>query len=117
VGRNNFLQGTIELAILGILRKKQSYGWEISKILRSVESGTLSPSKGTLYPILQLMLDRGWVRARMVRVGEKRQRRYFHLTKRGADIYAEKGRNWKILVKAVGAIVRGKIKIWESAPP
>lgn len=106
MSRKEFLKGTLELVILSFLKKEDMYGYQITRKLKEVSPEMLAIKEGTLYPILQRMLDNGWLAGRWVKAGEKRKRHYYSITSRGRAQLKETRELWKDLTAAVAQVVR-----------
>ena len=48
--------------ILLIIRRQESYGYEIIQQLREKTGGELAVAEGTLYPVLRKMEEKGWIK-------------------------------------------------------
>jgi DNA-binding PadR family transcriptional regulator len=57
---------------LWLLRELRQHGYEVSP--------------GTLYPLLQRMVEHGWLRCRVAPAGGPRARKSYSLTARGAEV-------------------------------
>lgn len=106
MGRREFLKGTIEMVILGMLKKEDMYGYQITQTLKELSPDMLAIKEGTLYPILQRMLDNDYVTGKWVKVGEKRKRHYYSITSKGLAQLKETRALWKDLTEAVTQVVR-----------
>ena len=56
-----FKKGDLKYVILDILKDKPSHGYEIIQILEERLHGMYSPNAGSIYPVLQLLEDMGYV--------------------------------------------------------
>ena len=56
-----FRRGDMKFVILDILKDKPAHGYEIIQILEDRFHGFYSPNAGTVYPVLQLLEDMGYV--------------------------------------------------------
>ena len=76
--------GTLYLLILKALaRGGELHGYEIARWIEQVSDEVLQVEEGSLYPGLQRMLIKGWVKAKWgVTVGNRRAR-YYRLTPLG----------------------------------
>src|SRR5919112_1631304 len=61
--RSEVLQGTLEMLTLKALTLQPMHGWGISIRLRQISGDVFDVNQGSLYPALQRMLRRGWIRA------------------------------------------------------
>lgn len=58
-----FGRGDMKYLLLELLMERPKHGYEMIKELESRYSGFYSPSPGTIYPTLQMLEDRGYVRS------------------------------------------------------
>ena len=56
-----FKKGDLKYVILDLLKDKPAHGYEITQALEDRFHGLYSPSAGSVYPILQLLEDMGYV--------------------------------------------------------
>jgi DNA-binding PadR family transcriptional regulator len=56
-----FKKGDMKYVILDLIKDKPSHGYEITQALENRFHGLYSPSAGSVYPILQLLEDMGYV--------------------------------------------------------
>jgi len=76
--------GTLDLLILKTLaRGRELHGFEIAKSIQQTSEDVLQVEEGSLYPALQRMLIKGWVRAEWGATAENRRARYYRLTPMG----------------------------------
>lgn len=74
-------KGTLEVAILAVLKERKLYGLEVLKWLHSFE--TMKISEGTLYPLMDRLKREGLISAFWHQEGETRPRKYYQLTEQG----------------------------------
>ncbi len=77
--------GQVRVGILKLLREDDLHGYGIMKRMRDRTGGLISPTAGTVYPILQDLLKRGHVESRWVSSGGSRRKRLYHITKKGSE--------------------------------
>ena len=84
-GRTNptFLNGIPELLILRMLSKREMYGYELVKEIRSSTRENLSFGEGCVYPLLHSLEKDGHLASRRKEV-TGRQRYYYRMTPKGA---------------------------------
>ena len=59
--RRFFEKGVLRFIILDLLSNKPAHGYEIIRAMEERSRGLYSPSPGSIYPILQLLQDLGYV--------------------------------------------------------
>jgi PadR family transcriptional regulator len=84
VPRDEILPGTLYLLILRTLaRSGEMHGYEIARSIQQLSKDVLQVEEGSLYPALQRMLIKGWVKAEWGVTKENRRARYYRLTATG----------------------------------
>jgi PadR family transcriptional regulator, regulatory protein PadR len=78
------LPGTLELLILQILaRGGETHGYGIAQQLKASSDDVLQVGESSLYPALQRLLVKGWVKAEWGASENNRRARYYTLTASG----------------------------------
>src|SRR5436305_8312935 len=77
------LQGTLDLLILRTLVFGPQHGQGIARVIQQESDGALLVDHGSLYPALQRLESRGWVRAEWGTSDNNRKARFYALTKAG----------------------------------
>ena len=78
--------GTLYLLILKALaRCGELHGYEIANWIEHVSDEVLQVEEGSLYPALQRMLIKGWVKAKWGVTAGNRRARYYRLTALGRE--------------------------------
>ncbi len=101
--RTDILQGTLEMLVLKTLTLEPMHGWGLSLRLRQISGEVFDVQQGSLYPALQRMLRRGWVRASWRATEHNRRARYYELTAEGRRQLAAQVAGWE---RASGAVER-----------
>ncbi len=84
VSRDEIPPGTLYMLILRVLaRSGELHGYEIAKSIELLSEDVLQVEEGSLYPALQRMLIKGWVKAEWGATAENRRARYYRLTPAG----------------------------------
>jgi transcriptional regulator len=82
--RDEIPPGTLHMLILRVLtRRGKLHGFEIAKAIEQLSQEVLQVEEGSLYPALQRMLIKGWVKAEWGVTAENRRARYYRLTPAG----------------------------------
>ncbi len=94
--------------VLAILSEEESYGYAIRKRVGELSGGELAWTDGMLYPVLHRLERNGYVEARWGTSEAGRRRKYYRLTKPGADELERQQRQWRL----VDSTLRG---VWCTA--
>jgi len=79
----DLLPGTLELLILRTLAAGPAHGYGIARHLKDVSDEVLQVGESSLYPALQRLLLKGWVKASWGASENNRRARYYALTAAG----------------------------------
>lgn len=104
--RSDLLQGTLDLLILKILNLQPLHGWGIQERIEQVSREVFQLNPGSLYPALQRLQRRGWIRSEWRRTENNRRARYYLLTSAGKKQLTREEEDWKRSSAAVNRILR-----------
>ena len=93
--RSEILQGTLEMMVLTTLSLEPMHGWGISLRLRQISGEVFDVNQGSLYPALQRMLRRGWIKSVWRTSEHNRRARYYELTREGRRQLDELMAEWR----------------------
>ena len=99
--QSELLQGTLELMVLKTISLKPLHGWGISHRIRQMSKDVFNVNQGSLYPALQRMQSKGWVRSEWRTTEHNRRARYYITTKAGARELARERLQWERSAAAV----------------
>jgi len=104
--RAEVVRGTLEMLALKLLGAEPMHGWGLSLRLREISRDVFDVNQGSLYPALQAMLRRGWIRAEWRMSENNRKARYYRLTPEGRRLLREKSSRWARYADAVSRVLR-----------
>jgi transcriptional regulator len=99
------LQGTLDLLILRTLIFGAQHGQGIARVIQQESDNTLLVDHGSLYPALQRLESRGWIRAEWGTSDNNRKARFYELTKAGRKQLVAETEQWRRLSAAIGRIL------------
>lgn len=91
---SEILRGHTETIILAILIKKDSYGYEIMKNIIERSKGLINIKDATIYTAIKRMEKNKLITTYWGDEGEGARRRYYSITPKGKEVYAEKVKEW-----------------------
>ncbi|MFI5234056.1 MAG: PadR family transcriptional regulator, partial [Gemmatimonadales bacterium] len=103
--RRALLQGTLDLLILRTLRPGRQHGQGVARAIQQNSREMLLVEHGSLYPALQRLEAKGWVRAEWGVSDNNRRARFYEITRDGRKQLARETSDWRKLVEAVGLIL------------
>ncbi len=101
--RSELLQGTLDLIVLRVLSLEPMHGWGIGERIALLSGEVFEVNQGSLYPALQRMRRKGWIRAEWRRTENNRRARYYALTEAGRAQLTSARAEWR---RASGAVER-----------
>ena len=99
---SQMLKGTMEGCILKIISHKETYGYEISEILR--QCGFNEISEGTIYPLLLRLEKNGLIIAQYRESPVGPRRKYFSISPVGKAEIGAFYSNWIELSQAINTL-------------
>ncbi len=103
--RSDLLQGTLEMLVLRILSLEPMHGWGIAQRIEQMSDEVFFVNQGSLYPALQRMKQRGWVRSKWRLTENNRRARYYELTRAGERQLTKERAQWERTSRAVNGIL------------
>lgn len=104
--RDSLLQGTLDLLVLRILALAPHHGHGIVVAIQTRSANTLLVDHGSLYPALQRLEQRGWIKGSWGTSENNRRARYYSLTAVGRkQLTLETGR-WNRLVESIARVMQ-----------
>jgi transcriptional regulator len=100
-----FLQGTLEVLILRSLMAGPNHAYGIAQFLERQSSSEFVVDNGSLYPALQRLLQRGWLKAQWKTSPHGRRARYYTLTPVGRKQLIAEQSKWERFVQAMGRVL------------
>jgi|SRR6516162_8808598 len=98
--------GTLYMLILTSLgRLGPMHGYGIALHIQQTTDDVLQVEEGTLYPALQRMLIKGWVKAEWRVTENKRRARYYSLTRAGRKQLAAEVQQFDTVMAAVRRVI------------
>src|SRR6202049_5346536 len=102
---SELLPGTLDLLILKALVRGAMHGYGIAQHLKDVSNDVLQVGESSLYPALQRLLLRGWVKAEWGASENNRRARYYTLTAAGRKQLAVERQEFDRLILAIHKVL------------
>src|SRR5215813_10057445 len=104
--RVELMQGTLDMLILGALRWGPQHGHGVGQAIRRSSAELLQIERGSLYPALHRLEAQGLIASEWKASELNRRAKYYRLTAAGRKQVVAEQSKWKLLVKAVGRVMR-----------
>ncbi len=104
--RRDLLPGTLDMLILKTLTAQAMHGYGIAQHLARLSEEVIRVEEGSLYPALQRMRQKGWIRAEWGLTPNNQRARYYTITPAGRRHLGQEEAGFSELVRAIGRIMR-----------
>src|SRR5207248_10657304 len=101
----DLLPGTLELLILKTVAGGAQHGYGIAQRLRLLSDNVLQVGESSLYPALQRLLLKGWVKAEWGASENNRRARYYTLTPTGRKQLGAETREFERMIGAIQRVL------------
>ena len=93
------------LILRTLARGGELHGYEIAKSIERISNDVLQVEEGSLYPALQRMLVKGWVKAGWGVTSENRRARYYRLTPLGRRQMEVEVSEFERIMQAIARVI------------
>src|SRR6516225_715953 len=101
----DLMPGTLDLLILKTLTRSPMHGYGIALSIKRLSDEILTVEEGSLYPALQRLLLKGWVRAEWKLTETNRRARYYTLTAAGRKQLGIELSEYEQLITGIGRVL------------
>jgi PadR family transcriptional regulator PadR len=105
-GKSELLPGTLDMLILKTLTRGSMHGYGVALSIKRLSDDVLTVEEGSLYPALQRLLLRGWVKAEWKMTETNRRARYYTLTPAGRKRLGLELSQFQQLISAIGRVLQ-----------
>jgi PadR family transcriptional regulator len=103
--RDSLLQGTLDLLVLRILALGPHHGHGIALAIEARSGDTLLVDHGSLYPALQRIEERRWIKGAWGTSDNNRRARFYSLTAAGRKQLTVEASRWNRLVESIARVM------------
>ena len=105
-GKAELLPGTLDMLILKTLSRGSMHGYGIALSIKRQSDDVLTVEEGSLYPAVQRLLLRGWVKAEWKMTETNRRARYYTLTPAGRKQLGLELSQFAQMISAIGRVLQ-----------
>ena len=106
-GKRELLPGTLDMLILKTLSVSPMHGYGIAQHIKRLSRDVLQVEEGSLYPALQRLRQRGWLKAEWGQTPNNQRARYYTITAKGREQLGQEEAGFGELVAAIQRVLRG----------
>jgi transcriptional regulator len=104
--RRDLLPGTLDMLVLKTVSVQPMHGYGIAQHIQRLSQDVLRVEEGSLYPALQRMRQKGWIRAEWRQTPNNQRARYYTITAAGRKQLGVVESGFDELVAAIGRVMR-----------
>jgi PadR family transcriptional regulator, regulatory protein PadR len=105
-GKRDLLPGTLDMLILGSLTAQPMHGYGIAQHIQRLSRDVLRVEEGSLYPALQRMRQKGWIKAQWGQTPNNQRARYYTITTLGRRQLGEQESSFADLLDAISRVMK-----------
>jgi len=102
----DLMPGTLDMMILKTLSRGALHGYGIALSIKRLSDDVLAVEEGSLYPALQRLLVRGWVKAEWKQTETNRRARFYTLTAAGRKQLEVELSQFEQMIAAIGRVLQ-----------
>lgn len=106
-GKQDLMRGTLDMLILKTLSVSSMHGYGIAQHIKRLSRDVLHVEEGSLYPALQRLRQRGWLKAEWGLTPNNQRARYYTITAKGREQLGEEEAGFGEVVAAIQRVMRG----------
>ena len=100
--RTQLKKGSLELCVLAVLSEVDRYGYELVEVI----SRHIDITEGTIYPLMRRCLNDGWFETYLRESDQGPPRKYYRITPKGREVYAEMKTEWDSYTQAINSLLQ-----------
>ena len=104
--KRDLLPGTLDMLILSSLSVQTMHGYAIAQHIQRLSQDKLRVEEGSLYPALQRMRHKGWIKAQWGQTPNNQRARYYTITALGQRQLGEQEASFAELLDAIARVMR-----------
>jgi transcriptional regulator len=105
MAKNEMLPGTLGMLVLRVLQPGPLHGYAIAQRIHQLSNDLLQVEEGSLYPALQRMLLKGWVRADWGISETNRKVRFYRMTAAGRKQLQSEMSDFDRVMQGIAAVL------------
>lgn len=103
---SDVIRGYNDTIILYLLTESPSYGYEISKKIRSLSEDKYTIKETTLYSAFNRMEKNGYIQSYSETAENGKKRTYYRITDSGSDYYNNKCEEWNLTKDVIERFIK-----------
>lgn len=90
--------------VLSVLKKEDSYGYEIVQQIKKLTDGKISWQEASIYPVLKKLENNGMIKSYWKVLENERPRKYYTLLADGENQLIQNRQEWELVQSVLGKL-------------
>ena len=103
--KRELVHGTLDMLVLKSLTVRSMHGYGLAQHIQRLSNDVLRIEEGSLYPALQRMRQKGWIRAEWQQTPNNQRARYYTITAAGRKELGDQALGFSELVAAITRVM------------
>jgi PadR family transcriptional regulator PadR len=103
--KRDLLPGTLDMLVLKTLSVQPMHGYGIAQHLQRLSDDVIKVEEGSLYPALQRMRQKGWIKADWAQTPNNQRARYYTITTAGKRQLGDQTAGFSELIAAINRVM------------
>jgi transcriptional regulator len=103
--RTDLLQGTLDMLVLRTLTVQSLHGYAVAQHIERLSQGVFRVEQGSLYPALERLQQKGWVKSKWDETPTGRRARYYTITASGRAQLGEKAAEYDRIALGIARVM------------
>jgi PadR family transcriptional regulator PadR len=106
MSRRDLLPGTLDMLVLKTLSVQSMHGYAIARHIENLSNDILRIEEGSLYPALQRMRQKGWIKAEWKQTPNNQRARYYTISATGRRQLGREEAGFAEMLGAIGRVMK-----------
>ena len=104
--KRDLLPGLLDMLVLKTLSAQSMHGYGIAQQLQRLSKDVIAVEEGSLYPALQRMRQKGWIKAEWRQTPNNQRARYYTITAAGRKQLGQEESSFTHVLAAIARVMR-----------
>lgn len=105
---SDIIRGYTDTIILAQLKSKDSYGYEINRVISDITQNSFELKEATLYTTFRRLESGGYIISYWGDENTGARRRYYAITKEGKELLQENIKDWNTAKQIIDGLLKGE---------
>jgi PadR family transcriptional regulator, regulatory protein PadR len=103
--QSDLIRGNLDTILLGFLKKKDRYGYEICKLAKEKSEGEYELKEPSMYSTIRRLEAQGCIEGYWGDETQGGRRKYYRITPKGISMFKENIANWEFAKRVIDRLL------------